>query len=293
VLAHRRTVPINVDFSIHRYGEWVMLMLGESVLSLLVVDIAHTTRYYLSFLGGIVSIIMGQYLHFQSAPSDPDQHAIRRSVGSSFLFYWIFQVFSLAMIILGVSYKMSLVEIVSEETKKHENVYRRSLLFHGGDGGTSRLLAGAVNPALGLSTIEKQQHIAHLFSGSLSVIFFCSDAMSLTHRGIRTQIKRCECANTRLKRFLLVVLVTCRLVAFVFVAMLSQFVTDPGQVVAIGTFTITAQVGIRLLGSYVFHDEEEREQKAMERAINYTQARIHDRPEYSDSVRLSGLLDVK
>jgi hypothetical protein len=26
------TVPMNIEFSIHRYGEWTMLMLGESIL---------------------------------------------------------------------------------------------------------------------------------------------------------------------------------------------------------------------------------------------------------------------
>ena len=30
------SVPMNIDYAIHRYGEWTMLMLGESVLSLLV-----------------------------------------------------------------------------------------------------------------------------------------------------------------------------------------------------------------------------------------------------------------
>jgi len=28
------SVPTNIDFTIHRYGEWTMLMLGEDILSL-------------------------------------------------------------------------------------------------------------------------------------------------------------------------------------------------------------------------------------------------------------------
>jgi hypothetical protein len=34
-----RQVPMNINFSLHRWGEWIMLMLGESVLSLLIVTV--------------------------------------------------------------------------------------------------------------------------------------------------------------------------------------------------------------------------------------------------------------
>jgi hypothetical protein len=289
----RRTVPINIDFAIHRYGEWIMLMLGESVLSLLVVDMVDSAGYYGSLFGGIMSIILLQYLHFSSAPSDPDQHAIRRSIVSSFAFYWLFEAYSLALIVLGVSYKMSLLELVLMEEEKEDGSHRkRGLLFQGGFSDSEKddhrwLAATGASTASGLSVEERQQHIAHLFSGSMAVIFFGSDAMSLAHRGIRAQIQRCECANTLLKKITLTILVTSRVSLLVVIASLSQFVTKPSDVITAGTLAILAQVCVRLLGGVVFHSQEESEMKAMERCIRYNQSRIHDRPGYSDS-QLSG-----
>jgi hypothetical protein len=296
LLGRRKTVPINVDFAIHRYGEWIMLMLGESVLSLLIVEVVDTAEYYKAFIGGILSITLGQYLHFHSAPSDPDQHAIRRSVGSSFVFYWLFQAYSLALIVLGVSYKMSLLELVLMEDESDVGSYRRRGLLSQGrmwkeEEDDHRWLAatGTASTSLDLSAAQRQQRIAHLFSASMAVIFFCSDAMSLAHRGIWTQIERCGCADTALKKMLLTVLVACRAILLVFIASLSQFVTDPSKVISIGTLAILAQVCVRLVGGYVFHDQEKSEMRAIERSILYNQSRIHDRPGYSDSARTSSL----
>jgi hypothetical protein len=51
-------VPMNISFTIHRYGEWTMLMLGESVLSLLIVEVAEGSSYYKTFFSGIISITL-------------------------------------------------------------------------------------------------------------------------------------------------------------------------------------------------------------------------------------------
>lgn len=279
----RRTVPMNVDFAIHRFGEWIMLMLGESVLSLLIVDIVDTTGYHQTFLCGIFSIVLLQYLHFQSAPSEPDQHAIRRSVTSSFYFYVLFQIYSLSLIVLGVSYKMLLLESVHVEVSSSSsgNSSSRHRLFE-------RDLAVESSTTNLSSASERQQNIADLFSGSLAVIFFCLDAMSLVHRGVKTQMHQCECVNTIKKKILLVALSAGRVVLTVFVATVSQFETDPRRVALIGTLVILGQVCVRLVGGYVFHSSDMREQIAMERVIHYNTSRIHARPEYMDSVRSSG-----
>lgn len=48
---HKDTnVPMNVDFALHRNGEWIMLMLGESIFSLLIVDVPNeTTEFHITF----------------------------------------------------------------------------------------------------------------------------------------------------------------------------------------------------------------------------------------------------
>ena len=43
----KRFVPSNIDFEIHRYGEWILLMIGEGVLSLLIVATTESTDYYI------------------------------------------------------------------------------------------------------------------------------------------------------------------------------------------------------------------------------------------------------
>ena len=40
----------------HRLGEWVMLMLGESVLSLLIVEESAGRKYYVTFYSGMISV---------------------------------------------------------------------------------------------------------------------------------------------------------------------------------------------------------------------------------------------
>jgi hypothetical protein len=51
------TVPVNIDFVIHRYGEWVMLLLGESILSLLIVEVTEGSDYYFTLFAGVLSVI--------------------------------------------------------------------------------------------------------------------------------------------------------------------------------------------------------------------------------------------
>jgi hypothetical protein len=63
---------MNINYTIHRYGEWIMLMLGESVLSLMIVDLSGSNDYVVTFYAGIISVILLEYLHFRSQPHDPD-----------------------------------------------------------------------------------------------------------------------------------------------------------------------------------------------------------------------------
>ena len=45
---------MNIDFAIHRNGEWIMLMLGESIFSLLIVEVpADSNDYYTTFFCGV------------------------------------------------------------------------------------------------------------------------------------------------------------------------------------------------------------------------------------------------
>ena len=52
------SIPLNIDFVIHRFGEWIMLMMGESVLSLLIVDITEDRNFHITFFTGVVSVVL-------------------------------------------------------------------------------------------------------------------------------------------------------------------------------------------------------------------------------------------
>mmetsp|Transcript_19003 Transcript_19003/g.26753 ORF Transcript_19003/g.26753 Transcript_19003/m.26753 type:complete len:337 (+) Transcript_19003:1-1011(+) len=118
------SVPINIEFCIHRYGEWTMLMLGESILSLLIVNDVpssqdYVAKYYTTFYVGVVSVTLLQYLYFKSQPHSADHHAMRRTRISGFSYGWITQLYSAALIVVGVSYKMILTEYTLEYEQKY------------------------------------------------------------------------------------------------------------------------------------------------------------------------------
>lgn len=74
------TVPMNIDYAIHRYGEWTMLMLGETVLSLLIVGVYVEHGFYKIVYCGILTISLLNTMHFRSQPHHADDHAMRRKM---------------------------------------------------------------------------------------------------------------------------------------------------------------------------------------------------------------------
>jgi hypothetical protein len=240
------TVPMNIDFIIHRYGEWTMLMLGESILSMLIVASPTSGEYYGAFFSGILSVILLQYMHFRSQPTTADDHAMRRKRSAGFIFAFLMQVYSAALIILGVSYKMLLYEFTYEESKSGGRL--RMLLA------VPRWLAGG-DGALQFDTDDRRQRIAHFFCASFAIVYFCSDAMILCHRGLKDNMGRCRCGETKKAKITGLVLLALRVAILVFIATLSQYLTDPLLLTAIELASIFAQIVLRVFASIVFSDD--------------------------------------
>jgi Bacterial low temperature requirement A protein (LtrA) len=113
-------VPINLEFVIHRIGEWVMLMLGESVLSILTSKGEDSWQYSISFFCGLLTITILQYLFFRSQPSEAKDHAMRRSQWGEFLWMYMHTIYSAYLILVGCSYKMMLsLDEMEEEADKN------------------------------------------------------------------------------------------------------------------------------------------------------------------------------
>ena len=80
-----------------------MLMLGESILSLLIVDVVDGDwRYDVTFYAGILSVILLQYLHYKNQPHHADDHAMRKSRVRGITFVFVLTVYSAALIVVSV-----------------------------------------------------------------------------------------------------------------------------------------------------------------------------------------------
>ena len=69
-------VPSNIDYLIHRYGEFVMLMIGEGVLSLLIVETVESKEYFMTVGCGLLTMIFIHVLKMESEPHDSTKHAL-------------------------------------------------------------------------------------------------------------------------------------------------------------------------------------------------------------------------
>jgi hypothetical protein len=220
--------PMNVDFTIHRYGEWTMLMLGESVLSLLIVETVNTSDYYVVAFVGIVSVILLQALHFESEPSHADGHAMRRDKTAGLLFYYALQMYSMALVAVGASYKVMLqIVYYTYSHNNNSSAATSSSEYSDGDGAahfedgygnsnnytntTGDVVAAAADDAAhrarylamyhrflasGGSAIndsfEIKQIAANMFALSLMVVLISLELMSFSHKGMQRNYERCR-----------------------------------------------------------------------------------------------------
>jgi hypothetical protein len=256
---------MHIEYCIHRYGEWCMLMLGESILSLLIVDIVNSLQYYGSFFAGMITIILLELLHFRSQPHDPDEHAMRRDRRAGLTFNMLFQAYSVSLVILGATYKMFLFEAVYENhpssgannySNSTTSAYNhRSLSF-----GRALLSGGEPSAALSIPTNVRQQMIANLFSASMAIVLFCLDAMILTHKGVRANTHRIECWSANHQwwwRVLEYLLVASRVGLIGFIASVGQYVTRPKVLALVGMGGIQAQLVLRGVGTILFPTGDE------------------------------------
>lgn len=230
-------------------------MLGESVLSLLIVP-TQSGDYYQAFFCGIVSITALEILHFRSQPHEADDHALRRSRLGGIVFLIFGQLYSAGLIVLGTSYKMILYEYVYEYDSA---AYRRVLEENGVTDMTmyndTRYLAGSEPPIL--DTADRRQRVAHFFCISMAVVWFCLDAMLLAHKGVKFNMKRCSesTADNKREQYFGMAMAIMRTAMIVVFATLSQYVTNPGLLALLGLIGIVVQVMLRVAGSFAFDHE--------------------------------------
>jgi len=245
-------VPMNVDFTIHRVGEWVMLMLGESVLSLLIVEQSPGRRYYVTFYAGILAVTMMQYLFFRSQPFDADDHAMRRAREGGFSFYLSMIGYSASLIVIGCSFKLILHCYIDEEEQ-----------VEGKDG----------QDEIPFSIEELSTRIANMFSWSLAASFFWLDMLIVSHRGWAANFSRVymggriNWAPTRL--------ILCDFTLLGITATFSKWITNLELLSVAGCLMVLCQVAMRTRGLRYFPVSK----KAMENACNWQDGQCGPPPE--------------
>lgn len=231
-------VEFNMDYIIHRLGEWTMLILGESILSLLIVEVVAGWDFYLTFYAGILSVIFLEYLHFRSQPHHVDEHAMRKSAVSGYAFIVFMQWYSFCLIILGVSYKLLLTEYVLDNDAADDDGHR--------------ILSST--PQADIPVDVRRQRIAHLFGASMAVVWACADIMMLLHKNWKHNVERVRgtCGGK--------ILVILRVLLIIFCATFSQWQdTTPESIALIGLGVCSAQLVLRVLTGIAFPDERANE----------------------------------
>lgn len=239
-----------------------MLMIGESVLSLLIVDVNGGQAYWRTFFCGVISVVLLQYLHFRTQPHDPDKHAWRRSRNAGFIYSYFFYAYSPALVILGASYKMFLFEYVYEQELTYEGS-TRGLVDPSSP--LSRFLAGGTSAGLRFAPADRKRRVAILFSGSLAIVWFCLDVFVICHRGIKEQLNRVntECPKYR---WVVIVMILARILLIAFAATVFLYETQPETLALIGLCGQIAQLILRGVGELLFPVTEEEEKHLLEAA---------------------------
>jgi hypothetical protein len=279
-----RYVPMNIGFSLHRWGEWIMLMLGESVLSLLIVSVKEELAYYATFFSGVISVILLQYIHFQSQPHHADHHALRRSIPGALTWSICMDCYSASLIALGASYKMMLYEF-SEDHSSYDSsaehsydsgnstathyptsaptVHDRLLgasapssLQEGVWEGGRRLAGGGGGAAASMGWEERQQRIANIFCASLTITLILLEVMTLAHKGLRKNMEwlSAESEHCRLKKGFFIF---TKFAVIAFTATISSWVTDCEQVAIAGTVVCIILAVLQIVEWILFEDTSE------------------------------------
>jgi hypothetical protein len=239
-----------------------MLMIGESVLSLLIVDTAESKQYYTTAYLGVLTVILLQILKFESEPSHSDGHALWRSMEAAVCFSLLIQILSIGLIAFGVSYKVTLTIIAAEAASGgdyddgcstyNDDAHR---LLAGGEScpGEGRRLAGV--PAI------TNQASAAVFCSSLSIILISLEFMLLTHAGVkknyRRLFKRLEHNDWKHVDFPLLFIGLAKVMIILFTATMSQWETDPTTITVMGFFIVSAFAISRVVCWGLVHKNEE------------------------------------
>ena len=254
-----RFVPNNIDYVIHRYGEWIMLMVGESILSLLIVETTESRNYYTITTFGVLTVILLHILKTESDPSHAEDHALWGNLRNAMSYGYLLQILSMSLIAFGICFKIFLKGVVKEERKENavDDIYE----YEGKGDKNVRMLA-----PLGYTSDEAA---AALFTAALSFVLVSLELMILTHNGVKKAIRRLFREEThseveddvQLNRrgklnIPIVIIAVIKFTAILFALTLNQWTSEPAILTICGFGIVFVMALTRVLGWAFIHHKK-------------------------------------
>jgi hypothetical protein len=201
-----------------------MLMLGESIFSLLIVDVQiKGMDFYLVFYFSLLTVILLQLLHFQSQPHHANLHAVRRNKNRGVLWSVLQSVYSLSLVIMGASYTFFLQYADKSDARR-------------------RQLAGSSSADYDFDQIGS----AHLYSGALAV-FLSLTIMAILHKN--TEEIEVQCLMKTEKKHAVTLAAIIRIGVIVVAGTISQWTLKPKFITMTGLLCVIADLASRKIES--------------------------------------------
>jgi len=114
-------VPMNIDYQIHRFGEFTMLFFGEAVLSLLIVghnasfseySNSNSIYYYGIAMVGVVNTIILQWYKYETEPHHAEHHCLLRGNKYLLFYTWFTMLLCIFLVAFAISFKLALKDAV-------------------------------------------------------------------------------------------------------------------------------------------------------------------------------------
>jgi len=100
------SIPINVEHMSERYGLFVMLMLGESVINIVTdTKIEDVSDFFIIFLGFTI-VFSQKMIYYGAQPHNPDHHALRISANTGRTFIYSHLFLSASLVGVGTGIKL-------------------------------------------------------------------------------------------------------------------------------------------------------------------------------------------
>jgi hypothetical protein len=205
-----------------------MLMLGESIFSLLIIDVQDKgLHFYLVFYFSLLTVILLQLLHFQSQPHEAHLHAVRRDKNRGMLWSLLQTVYSLALVVMGASYTFFL--LYADENEGRRRRMTRQLASAGSGSHSDRIGA------------------AHLYSGALSIVFLSLTIMNVLHKS--SEELQVQCFLKTEKRYAATLAIILRVGIVVVAGTISQWTLKPTFITLTGLLCVIADLSLRKIES--------------------------------------------